>query len=272
MSLASRHHGFAATFSCEGQRTCCLQDCIEFLLWELVVRWAQSGSRSIGSDSAGPQRELAEVELALPLIRFPLMSEAELDAIAVHPLARSSRLLSELLAEARAAHADAARAEELQVLTSPAICTCCEIMFRSEGFPISSLNPLNGTAQLSARCLVWLVLLCCPSKRTLPSAVNHCGRTAQAKGSPLLVEDGRHVRLQASAAEAAAATRFQRRHSPACQELMYVSDGDRNGVCHFLGRACGTQQWVNPVVAGAVTVRHPPLQPAARAHTPSRCN
>ena len=81
---------------------------------------------------------------------------------------------------------------------------------------------------------------------------------AQAKGSSLLVEDVRHVRLQASAAEAAAATRFQRRHSPACRELMYVSNGDRNGVCHFLGRACGTQQWVNPVVAGAITVRHSP--------------
>ena len=79
----------------------------------------------------------------------------------------------------------------------------------------------------------------------------------QAKGSSLLVEDVRHVRLQACGAEAAAATRFQRRHSPACQELMYVSNGDRNGVCHFLGRACGTQQWVNPVIAGTVTVGLP---------------
>ena len=82
---------------------------------------------------------------------------------------------------------------------------------------------------------------------------------AQAKGSSLLVQDVRHVRLQASAAAAAAATRFQRRHSPACQELMYVSDGDRHGVCHFLGRACGTRQWVNPVVAGTLTVGHCPL-------------
>ncbi len=73
------------------------------------------------------------------------------------------------------------------------------------------------------------------------------------------MEDVRHVRLQASAAEAAAATRFQRRHSPACQELMYVSDGDRNGVCHFLGRACGTRQWVNPVSAGTIKVGSPAL-------------
>ena len=72
------------------------------------------------------------------------------------------------------------------------------------------------------------------------------------------MEDVRHVRVQASAAEAAAATRFQRRHSPACHELMYVSNGDLNGVCHFLGRACGTQQWVNPVLAGTIQVWHPP--------------
>ena len=104
---------------CEGQQHCCLQDCREFLLWESVVRWAANGSRSSGSASGGLQRELAEVEQALPLIRFPLMSEAELDAIAVHPLARSSRLLCELLAEARAAHADAARAQELQVRPQP---------------------------------------------------------------------------------------------------------------------------------------------------------
>lgn len=62
------------------------------------------------------------------------------------------------------------------------------------------------------------------------------------------------MRLRASAAEAAAATRFQRRHSPHCSELMYVSDGDTNGVCRFLGTAYGTQAWVNPVVAGRMQV------------------
>ena len=47
---------------------------------------------------------------------------------------------------------------------------------------------------------------------------------------------------------------LQRRHSPLCSELMYVCNGDTNGVCHFLGTAYGTQKWVNPVVAGRMEV------------------
>lgn len=76
----------------------------------------------------------------------------------------------------------------------------------------------------------------------------------QVMRTPLSVEDTRHVRLCASSAEAAAATRLQRRHSPLCSELMYVCDGDINGVCRFLGTAYGTQAWVNPVVAGRMEV------------------
>lgn len=85
--------------------------------------------------------------------------------------------------------------------------------------------------------------------------VTTSGATPQAVRTPLSVEDTRHVRLRASAAEAAAAARFQRRHSPHCSELMYMSDGDNNGVCRFLGTAFGTQKWVNPVVAGRMEVR-----------------
>ena len=84
----------------------------------MVVRWAHYGAKPGQSSSGGHGgfwRELAEIEKALPLIRFPLMSEADLDIVGAHPLIRSCRLLKELLAEARASHADAARAEELQV-------------------------------------------------------------------------------------------------------------------------------------------------------------
>ena len=87
-------------------------------MWEVVVRWAQYGaeaSRSGNCGDAGVRRQSAEVEKALPLIRFPLMSEADLEVVSAHPLASSCRLLRDLLAEARASHADAARAEQLQV-------------------------------------------------------------------------------------------------------------------------------------------------------------
>lgn len=65
------------------------------------------------------------------------------------------------------------------------------------------------------------------------------------------VENRRHVRP----ADAARAVRYQRRKLPACRELMYVCDGDRNGVIHYLGTALGTQEWVNPVLAKRVEVR-----------------
>ena len=233
----------------DDNRICVPQDCREVLVWEVVVHWAQHGTCSSGGTGAGLCRNLAEVERVLPLIRFPLMSEADLGAVAVHPLARSCRLLAELVAEARAAHANAARAEELQVRPSPVLPFC-----PSSTSKVSTVDAarvmLHGKV-VGIHTLMSAVMRCVAIHLSTPR-----GSAEQAKGSSLLVEDARHVRLQASAAEAAVATRFQRRHSPACQELMYVSNGDRNGVCHFLGRACGTQQWVNPVIAGNLKVWH----------------
>lgn len=52
-----------------------------------------------------------------------------------------------------------------------------------------------------------------------------------------------------------AAARFQRRASPKWRELLYINDGDANGLCAFLGTNCGTQTWVNPVLAGRLAVR-----------------
>lgn len=55
--------------------------------------------------------------------------------------------------------------------------------------------------------------------------------------------------------EAEASTRLQRRYPPGCTQLIYMYDGDQNGVCWYLGTRYGTQQWVNPVVAGYVDVK-----------------
>jgi hypothetical protein len=42
--------------------------------------------------------------------------------------------------------------------------------------------------------------------------------------------------------------------------------GDNNGVCHWLGRNCGTAPWVNPHAAGRLTVRA--SSPACRSTDP----
>jgi hypothetical protein len=70
----------------------------------------------------------------------------------------------------------------------------------------------------------------------------------------------------------------QLRRAPGCTELLYLYDGDRNGVCWHLGTACGTQPWVNPVLAGRLAVRA--SSPACRSTDPkalaghgfARCN
>lgn len=54
-------------------------------------------------------------------------------------------------------------------------------------------------------------------------------RAVQLRG-PLSVQGKRNVRAL-SAREVAASARFQRRHSPGCTELIYMYDGDHNGVC-----------------------------------------
>ncbi len=67
--------------------------------------------------------------------------------------------------------------------------------------------------------------------------------------------------------EAAASARFQRRRSPqGCTQLIYMYDGDHNGVCWHIGTRYGAQKWINPVVAGLLAVRA--SSPVARGTDP----
>lgn len=73
-------------------------------------------------------------------------------------------------------------------------------------------------------------------------------------GLPCLsVEAKRHVRA-AEKTESDAAVRFQRRLVPSCTELMYGWDGDCNGLIHHIGCNFGKSAWVNPVLAGRLSV------------------
>ncbi|XP_043708634.1 BTB/POZ domain-containing protein At2g30600 [Telopea speciosissima] len=47
--------------------------------------------------------------------------------------------------------------------------------------------------------------------------------------------------------------RFQHRRS-SFKELLYICDGDKNGVIYFAGTLYGEHQWVNPVLAKTITV------------------
>lgn len=66
--------------------------------------------------------------------------------------------------------------------------------------------------------------------------------------------------------EAVASTRFQRRAPHGCTQLIYMYDGDHNGVCWHVGTRYGSQKWVNPAVAGLLAVRA--SSPVARGTDP----
>ena len=76
----------------------------------------------------------------------------------------------------------------------------------------------------------------------------------------LAVEGKRNVKALEPATHGST-SRFLRRHAPASHNLMFVSNGDSNGVSHWLGTCYGTQAWVNPVLAGRMQVTPCPASP-----------
>lgn len=85
--------------------------------------------------------------------------------------------------------------------------------------------------------------------------------------------EGKRLLRAADAASAASSARYQRRRRLSCTELMFVYDGDKNGVIRYIGTAYGTQEWVNPVLARRIEVKasSPPSRwvqvPPPPAHT-----
>ena len=59
---------------------------------------------------------------------------------------------------------------------------------------------------------------------------------------------------------------YQRRLAPKYTELMYVFDGDRNGVVWHVATEYGTRQWVNPVLSKKIEVKA--SSPASRYTDP----
>ena len=82
-------------------------DCEEKLVFDALMQWA-GWRRTVccgqeppsGSADHGTPALEQELEKLLPLVRFPVMSDAELDAVTRHELGKRSALLRELLTEA----------------------------------------------------------------------------------------------------------------------------------------------------------------------------
>lgn len=80
-----------------------------------------------------------------------------------------------------------------------------------------------------------------------------CFVQVQLQTVPVSVEAKRHIYAVSQGAQPTS-QRFQRRHPSACRELMYIFDGDDNGVCRFIGTTYGQQEWVNPALSGSIKV------------------
>lgn len=157
----------------------------------------------------------------------------------------------------RRQQAPAAPPAPLQALLArPFACTCplvqrClsnELMQLEEGAAATPSSPREKlTCQqrvllLSPRSAVAADGAAAASARPLRAAMLHAGPGSQRRGAV------------AAAADSDRPRRYRRRLAPSCKELMYVSDGDANGVLYHLGTAYGSMSWVNPVASRAVRI------------------
>ena len=62
-------------------------------------------------------------------------------------------------------------------------------------------------------------------------------------------------------ADTGARLRLMPRSLAPAVHLSYLHDGDQNGVCHFLGTNGGSQEWINPMLAGRLQARPPAACP-----------
>ena len=207
-----------------------LAGCDEERVLGLVLLWGGRGgdadARTVCATAAAaaattttlPRRSLADVEALLPLVRFPLMRPASLDALAGAELAADSGVLRALLAEARAAQCAPRRGGPDPAAASAAADDAAAAAALAAGSPPVPLPPAR----------------------------------------PLLARTGaRAITADASAAAPAAlaAARHAPRPPPGGVELLFMADGDANGVVHWLATAGGARPYLNPHLTRALTVR-----------------
>lgn len=169
-------------------------------------------------DAAGslPGRPPGDVQELLQLVRFAFMPEADRQAVLAHPFACSCSYVQRCMQE------DLQRMSDAHEAASPRGC----YTFEQRRLVRPGLSSTNASAAAAA-----------------------CAAGGEKAAS-----------LQPAAAAAPGSRaggwrHFRRRLAPSCKELMYVCDGDRNGVVHYIGTDYGSKQWVNPVASKALDIK-----------------
>lgn len=243
-------------------------------IFEAAAAWAMSpmpaghhvGAPTSGAGATQPAgksslRPAADVERVMSLVKFPLMTPAQLAAVRCHAVTRAYACVAALLEEAQeltegvmepAPDADAAALSAL--VPSPG---GCDAAVCGQG-PLTPLVTVAAVASSSSG-------LAAPAVAAGPQQPGSPQKSPQVLYA---VENRRLLRTPLGASSQAIA-RYQRRTLPLTQELMYVCDGDQNGALWFIA----TQ--VTAAARGPLCCCHParrccsiphPLRMCARRH------
>eukprot|EP00798_Chlamydomonas_sp_ICE-L_P011410 gene11410-12116_t len=188
----------------------------------------------------------SDVAFLLSLIRYPLMRPEELSVVARRPLVRRHAVAQALVAEALSM---CSNTEEGGCTSGSDALAKAMSMFSVEN------KRLLRRSDLVALCLGKTFTLDLLNVNPVRTEEGGCTSGSDALAKAMSMFSVENKRLLRSPLHTQTFERFQRRCLPESQELSFVCDADKNGVCHFIGTLYGSQEWVNPVLAKRVEVK-----------------
>eukprot|EP00775_Hariotina_reticulata_P005568 gene5568-5805_t len=226
----------------------------ELLIYQAVAAWCQLGSEAAAVSVLEVKRPESQVLGALQLVRFAFMTDAERqedlqrlrDSIGgSSPCGLYTCEQRRLVRPASAGQAAERSASAPAALPPVAAKEICSLAL---GFP----DPTAKTAGAGAAST-------CPGLTAMPVTDSTSISTSSSWHPPACVPspdaDGSSSCMSVDSSKAVGRHRYRRRLAPSCKELMYVCDGDHNGVLYYIATEYGSKQWVNPVLSKAVEIK-----------------
>ena len=118
---------------------------------------------------------------------------------------------------------------------------------------LTSLSSLGGTPSVSSSVLGWNEAL----RDLVREAIEYkrdCESMVDLYDPSIFIEGVLDGKLRVPSADSEGMLRFRERSPTGCVNLVYMYDGDSNGVFQFVGTRYGAAPWTNPVAAGLVSI------------------
>ncbi len=237
---------------------------------------AAAAAESPGQDSL-VYRPASELAVVVPLVRFMMMSKDDLKAVLSHPFVTSHPMVQQQIET------------DLAEAAAGAAASSTGYVFEGRGRIVRPSSAASGAANGSPAAAAPGGNPCSPPFAASPAAAAAGGADGAGPGplsspaahhhdspersSPSSSHHHHHHHHHRSGQLPAPqpscglpGARYQRRLAPTCRELMYVYDGDQNGVISHIATDYGLKGWVNPVLAKRIEVRA--SSPASRFTDP----